>query len=727
METQVRTPQAVFMMPQRLIVPLFQRPYVWNREKQWEPLWKDIARVADRLIAKPGERHPPHFLGAVVLQQTPNPSGHMQTRTIIDGQQRLTTLQLFLDALHAELVRAGASQPALRVEQLVTNDAAFRSNPEDQFKVWPTNRDRPAFQEVMGASPPVQHDQLKHSGERMVEAHRYFSSEARAWLQAADAGEVQRKALAIESAVRELLQMVVIDLSYDENAQEIFETLNARGAQLTAADLVKNFVFQRLVDAGANVETIYTEYWREFETAFWEAEIGLGRVLYPRSSVFLNHWLVASTHKEILAREVFNEFKRYSAESAQPMPAMLERIHALSQQYKRFVPSLLVPTGPLDRLSLFIYRTGVLESEVIKPLLIELYDPYQDPIPVAQLKKALDVLESWMVRRALVRATTKNYNQGMLEILNRLRASSRELAGDVIQSFLAGQKTDSMYWPDDDEVRAELADLQVYRRVRRGRLRMILEAIEDHLRGFRDGKDGLSGERVTRSKMAIEHVMPRKWVSHWPSPLLPETDEGRDRLLHTIGNLTLLTGRLNSKVSNSSWKGDAGKKVALHGHDTLFLNRTLLDQAAEEWDEKGIRARTQYLTNLVLQIWPVPAGHRANFLHKRVDAARKIGLVDVIAAGALTAGMPLFPRAKKFADRKITLLADGRIDVDGVLFDSPSGAASSLTGGATNGLKYLLVDANSKRSLKDVWNDYIESLDDDAEEDHAADDESEED
>ena len=99
METQVRTPQMVFMQPQRLIVPLFQRPYVWNKEIQWGPLWRDVVRVTERLLAEPAVKHQPHFLGAVVIQQLQNPVGSLQVRTIIDGQQRLTTLQVLLDAL----------------------------------------------------------------------------------------------------------------------------------------------------------------------------------------------------------------------------------------------------------------------------------------------------------------------------------------------------------------------------------------------------------------------------------------------------------------------------------------------------------------------------------------------------------------------------------------------------------------------------------------------------
>ena len=89
-----------------------------------------------------------------MLQQVLNPAGPMQERTVIDGQERLTTLQLLLDALHGELHTAGATHPAMRIEPLVRNAEAFCEDPTDRFKVWPTNRDRPAFNCVMGAEPP---------------------------------------------------------------------------------------------------------------------------------------------------------------------------------------------------------------------------------------------------------------------------------------------------------------------------------------------------------------------------------------------------------------------------------------------------------------------------------------------------------------------------------------------------------------------------------------------
>jgi hypothetical protein len=727
METQVRTPQMVFMQPQRLVVPLFQRPYVWNEENQWEPLWNDVVRVADRVLNKPADKHHPHFLGAVVLQQVQKQTGQMQERTIIDGQQRLTTLQLLLDALHAELLSVKALPAALRIEPLVMNAEPFCSRPEDRFKVWPTNRDRPAFNAIMGATPPIDYTTIGYRGERMVEAHRFFSERAREWLVLGGTEAVGARAAAIETTVRELLQIVVIDLTLDENAQEIFETLNARGAQLTAADLIKNLIFQRLLETGTNVEDVYQKNWKEFETGFWETEISVGRFRQPRSSIFFNHWLIARIGEEVVAREVFDRFKQFADhDSGQPMAKLLVQIHDASRVYRQFVTGASTHTGPIDRLGLFGYRTGVLESEVIKPLVLCLLDPEQAQVPTTQFVKALDVVESWMVRRMLVRATTKNYNQVVADLISQVRQSKRENVGDVIESYLAGQSSGSRYWPDDAEIKEEIGALLAYRRLGRGRLRMVLEAVEDHLRGWRDGKHGLGDERVARGKYAIEHVMPRKWLANWPLEERVQDEAERDRTIHMIGNLTLLTGKLNSKVSNGPWLGSGGKRKGIEAHDVLILNRELLKRAGDQWTDKAIQARTQELIDIIIAIWPVPPNHRSGFSHDKPRKHKKVQLSDLINGGALTPGMLLFPRRKKFSDKVATLLSDGQVEIDGVAFVSPSPAASKIVGKSTNGWWFFLTDQSSRRSLRDVRHDYVDAMAVDAEDDEPDDDDDDE-
>lgn len=721
MDTQVRTPQLVFTQPQRLVVPLFQRPYVWTRDSQWDPLWQDIRNLAERFLKAPTAKHFPHFLGAVVLQQVSSPTGLMQERTIIDGQQRLTTLQLFLDALHGRLLAFEIVVPALRIEPLVENAQPFRTHPEDRFKVWPTNRDRPAFNAVMGAEAPADYAKLGFAGERMVDAHRFFSNAIDEWLQLNGPEEIEERGSALETVSRELLQMVVIDLSVEENAQEIFETLNARGAPLTAADLIKNFVFQRLLEDGAEVQSAYERYWKEFETAFWEAESSLGRVRYPRSSIFLNHWLVSKMGQEVLAREVFSRFKSFATFGAtKGMAALLEEIAGAASVYRSLTEQATNLAGPIDRLGLFAYRTGVLESEVVKPLLLYLLDPEEIEIDPLQLNKALDSIESWMVRRMLVRATTQNYNQLMAEMVSVLRKEGRDRAGDVLTSLLSAQSGASLYWPDDDEVRSEVQSLLAYRRLRRGRLRMVLEAIEDHLRGFDTGRIPMGNERVARGKLHIEHVMPQKWQLHWPLGEVAQGDE-RDRLVHTIGNLTLLPARLNNRVSNGPWIGADGKRHGLQAHDVLFLNRRLLDGSEADWSEASIRARSAELADIILQIWPAPEGHRSGFAHEKTAVIHTVDLLDLINAGWLEPGCRLVPRKKGLETAEVVLLADGRIDVGGQDFASPSKAASALTGTSVNGWWFFLVDG-MKKTLRDIRRDYLESFSDDVDDEDGDDD-----
>lgn len=726
METQVRTPQMIFMQPQRLIVPLFQRPYVWNEENQWEPLWDDVVRVAERFLKNPYVKHQPHFLGAVVLQQTQNPIGLMQTRTVIDGQQRLTTLQLLLDALHAELLVSGAIAPAARLEVLVKNGEAFCSRSEDQFKVWPTNRDRPAFNAVMGASPPVDYQKVGHSSERMVKAHRFFSERARSWMSSEGAERTQARATALESSVRDLLQMVVIDLNADENAQEIFETLNARGAQLTAADLIKNFIFQRLLETGSDVEAEYDNRWREFETGFWESEVAVGRVRYPRISVFLNHWLVAQTAEEIVAREVFDRFKRYADHEAKlSMTALLERLHRAAKIYKDFVAGAGTTSGAVNRLALFSYRTGTLESEVVKPLLLCLLDPERLVISDQQVRKALDSVESWMVRRMLVRATTKNYNQVIAELVKLIEASGRAAAGDAVEQFLARQTSASRYWPDNAELENELTELLAYRRLGRGRLRMVLEAVEDHLRGWRGGEEGMGGERIARAKYAIEHIMPRKWMTHWPLDR-GEIADHRDRIIHRLGNLTLVTTKLNSTLSNGPWLGVDGKREVLQQHDVLMLNRSFRLTPPESWSAKDIEVRNQALVAAILEIWPVPPGHKSGFASNMPKHEKKVQLADLLSAGALTPGMQLHPRHARYASNIGVLLPDGQIEIDERRFSRPSAAAVHLTGKPTNGWWFFLVDPQTRRTLRRVRREYLESLDLDLDDDDGNEDDDDE-
>ena len=144
MRTDVLKPQEIFYKVVRYEVPAFQRRYIWTKENQWEPLWEDVSEKATAII-EDGQADG-HFMGAIVLQQRPTPTGGIETRIVVDGQQRLTTLQLLIDAIQEVCEQGGHRQSAARLSRLVLNEKDYLGgNPELEFKVWPTINDRVAF------------------------------------------------------------------------------------------------------------------------------------------------------------------------------------------------------------------------------------------------------------------------------------------------------------------------------------------------------------------------------------------------------------------------------------------------------------------------------------------------------------------------------------------------------------------------------------------------------
>ena len=297
METNVRTPLDIFHLPQHLVVPIFQRPYVWDEAEQWAPLWQDIRRVAELRLAD-AYSQATHFLGAVVVQAQENAAGSLQPRNIIDGQQRITTLQLLMDSAAAVLQDGGEENLAGQLGELTHNSTRHVQDEADLLKLRHTNRDREAFDEVMRADPPIEYESLVHRESLLARAHEYFLRQVSAWLGPLDHEDFGLRGRVLVDVVSRGLQLVAIDLRATENSQEIFETLNARGTPLTAADLIKNFVFQRLDAEGSDTAKAYAEDW-PFEAKFWEKEVSVGRYPITRGSLFLNQWLVARTGEEV--------------------------------------------------------------------------------------------------------------------------------------------------------------------------------------------------------------------------------------------------------------------------------------------------------------------------------------------------------------------------------------------------------------------------------------------
>lgn len=697
-------------------MPVFQRPYTWNKKEQWEPFWSDVLRVCQKVLQAEESPVRSHFLGAIVLQQLPNKSGDLELRTVIDGQQRLTTLQILIDSVHAEFLRNNLNLHAAKLVGLIENDEVFRKVEEDQFKLWPTNLDRPAFKEIMSAKSPINYKEIpeKYQASKFFQAHRFFAQETQEWLTSENNEIDEKKADALVKTLRELIHIVVIDLDTSDDAQEIFETLNARGAKLEASDLIKNFVFQKLFEEGGSelCEKVYTEHWLKFETSFWVAETSIGREKFQMSSLFFFHWVVFKTASDLVEREVFSKFKEYVISCNLPMSVLVKELSKTAEIYEsKIIKAGDDKEGNLDKHSLLIYRARIMETSVIRPLLIEIFDPAQSQIPTGELAKFFEVLESWLVRRMLVKATTKGYNKVFVDVLSKIK-ENREQAGSVIENYFVGQQNYTTYWPDDLEITKSLSTLSFYGRISNGRQRIILEAIEDHLRGWIGESISAAGTRVKRSTFQIEHIMPQSWQSNWPLEA-SFTEQERNEVVQRLGNLTLLTEKLNKDVSNRAWKskpGKPGKYEKVEESDLLQLNKKLLAIAKDEWTDSKINERTLQLIEVIQAIWRVPTGHTVTFNSPVQAQIVNVEIIDLLEYGSLQPGQILYANQKEFESIQAQILPDGRITIEKEIFDSVSGAGSYVRKKSTNGWSFWLVAKTPKKSLKEVRKEYKEAL-----------------
>lgn len=675
-ETAVRTPMHIFNLPQQLVVPLFQRPYVWDEQNQWAPLWQDLRRLVEARRRDPFAQVT-HFLGAIVVQAQDLQLGHLPGSNIIDGQQRLTTLQLLMDAAAGVLKEADLDTLAGQLDSLTHNQANFLKPGDSPLKVRHTNKDRAAFDEVMDAEPPVEHETLKHAGSLVTRAHAYFTRAISEWLGDPGSDGFAARAEGLVSALLNGLQLVAINLGANENSQEIFETLNARGTPLTAADLIRNFVFQRLAAEGADTKRAYAEDW-PFERKFWEDEISVGRNLVSRSSLFLNQWLISRVGEEVGPQQTFTRFKTFiEHDASHHMSALLPIIKEQAELYEAWTVAANDGHRQLTPVEMAVYRMKANETEVLKPLLIWLHVPERN-LPRTVIDAVVAAAESWLMRRMMLRLSASDLARVVADVIRIFgRTPADDLATDVA-GHLARLDAVSTYWPGDDEIRTSLSTEGAYRRFRRGRLRVLLEAIEN------DFRSRTNQPQVPRSGYPIEHVLPQSWQETWPvNGERAESD--RAAHVHRLGNLTLLTRSLNSKVSNGPW---SAKRDGLANHDTLLLNSRLLKAVGDGvWDERRIDARTELMINVLLYTWPVPEGHEGKVTdpHNKVQSDW-VQVKHLLEAGLISPGNALTPRPDgPWKDRQAIILTDGQLSVDGHTFETPSGAGKYVKGKVVNG------------------------------------------
>lgn len=627
MKSDTLTVQQVFQDRRQYRVPFYQRPYVWNREDQWERLWSDIEDKAEvRLLQEPAT---PHFMGAVVLEpQARKGLIGVEKLHIIDGQQRLTTLQYVLAALSHSLRERNvvALQPLVEACLTNSNPQTMEDKGVEVFKVWPTFKDRLPYEAAMTA--PTEDafrerfpESFRQDGDLRkiavthppaLEAIWYFWTQIGEWIDRGSVVERPARAEAVATAILSDLSLVCISLGDDDDAQVIFETLNGHGAQLNATDLIRNFIFMR---AGIDADHLYNNLWSQFESGFWSENQTRGRLKGPRLEWFVQTTLQVESGEEIEFGRLYAAYRRFAGGGPTAVPAnkLLEKLDRYAEHYKELV------TGVGESaIAEFGRRMAPWDASTIHALGCRI--GASDLTADAQIAIFGDV-ESYFVRRAVCGLTTKNYNKIFSQLLRKLLSGS--LGVGEFRRALAEPTGEAARWPRDDEFRRGWIEGNAYPgRLDASRLRAIFHRLETALRSERTEES----VPLALSTLDIDHILPQSWYKYWPllDGQVVSDEEARkarfsqfgevppservaailNREIHVprMGNLTIVHYGVNRGLQNREFKK---KSEAFLQHSNLHLNRELM--LREVWDEDAIKARGESLFKLAKEIWPFSA------------------------------------------------------------------------------------------------------------------------
>ncbi|KWN06436.1 hypothetical protein WT83_27530 [Burkholderia territorii] len=610
-----------------------------------------------------------HFLGTVIItDHRSGQPGEPVTAEVIDGQQRMTTTQLLALAFRDAVSNVEDVYLRQAIDMYTHNAATYRE-PHYHYKVWPTNAGRAEISALVSARSfagvcqqypitTVGTGRSKKHNPRplLVEAYLYFYGVISMFIRGKEFDEpVLDKAGSTEEVLNELLREVGVDmdatwatqwthairhdthpalpfenlpiipqrvnlllstltdylqlielrLGPDDDAQVIFESLNDRGERLTAADLVRNFVFLEATRSNTPVDKLYTAHWQDFDEApaekgaigktklFWKIAERQGRLTNTRLDTFLYHYVSMRTMEDVKLDHVFESFKQWWNREKRDVNAELARLKAAASLFR----ALVLPDRT-TRLGRFAHNMRVLDSSTMIPVVLLLGERLGVDSP--EFFAGLRILESYVMRRAICGLTSKAYNRvfpGIVRVLSPMDKPSAAAIAQHLDTLGGGV---SQHWPDNSEFGAAWLSGPTYRVLRSAKTRMLLEALELGMRG------AVHHESATLPDVPlhVEHVLPIAWRNHWTSPGDENAELVRDQILHNVGNLTLLTAKLNPKLSDSDFDTKRPEitlsLLALNAH---FQDARWLAPGAA-WNEAEIRARAGALLNIALQIWP---------------------------------------------------------------------------------------------------------------------------
>ena len=542
-------------------IPFFQRPYVWNKV-QWEQLFNDLLNSfrEQRL----------HFLGSIILKQLPSSMGEGSRRSLIDGQQRLTTFSILVKSIY----------DLLEEDRLVDYVGFLYAEPTKYKnpKIKHSHINRSSFEAIIKAKD---YSEVCESecDDKLFACYKYFSEKLK------ESGLKNNEIINFLNYIVRTELWVVINLNGNEDEQKIFDSINSAGLILSSMDIIKNAIFDRLIKSSEMSEEkaneIYNEYWKSiFEGSnerlkFWEEKASRRY----RSEILLYAYALIKgffnieKHTQDGLSMLYKEYIKGKSQEE-----VLDTIKEINWYANLFYELPWADKGETFKFSdsekRLLHIMSISEYNIFIPVVLKLRSLELDK---KELDECYAMLENFIIRHWLCKKVTNSINKVIGRNLKNINGK------DSMQKFIA-----SFEVTGDEEIKEAMFNID------NKRASLVLFWIE--LYNCRSEKNDISELQYTYT---LEHLMPQTWQENWSN--IGKNEETANELIYQIGNMALLKSKLNTAIQNNNWDK---KREEIQKHAMLKITQEVIKNRV--WNKSKIEERSEKIFNDFLKIWQNP-------------------------------------------------------------------------------------------------------------------------
>ena len=561
--------QFLFTPGKFFLIPDFQRPYSWQAE--------NIKSFLEDLEACVGVDKN-HFFGSVVYVNEGNAS------SIIDGQQRVTTVLLMLTAIFhlVELEPILSKIPSEAIKEKYLYNKYEYTGEANRIKLKTVTTDNIIFEKIFNNDELTVAEKQSKLYLAYEEFKSYFS---------------RRKNL--DSYIDALTHFEIVTIALDardDNPQRVFESINSTGKPLTDGDKIRNFAL--MLNQNQMRKYVLTKYWANIEHALTD-------VNKDYITDFFRSYIIAKKQAIIPLNSVYPEFKKlfYKVVNEEQDEISIDNFYGDIVQmleYYKLCKFGQDDKGKFSAITDTTFKMRYIQTELYIPFAITVLRYHEEgKITLAELTQVFKLIESYFSRRIVCNIPTTSVDKFLAslhkDVLEHLSDNSEANYVDVL-TYIVLSRTGLTRMPSESEFVSAIKNNQTYNQ-RTAHVNYILTAIDDQSKESAILKQIASHEL----KLSIEHIMPQTLNKAWREELGDNATQIHEEYQHTLANLTL-TG-YNSEYSNKPF---AEKKTMPNGFDDspLAINKQLVK--VEHWDDKAIHQRQEWWIKNLQKVWKLP-------------------------------------------------------------------------------------------------------------------------